>query len=74
MPFFTYRVTAIVWTSGGSGKQWTGDVTIGERADSSFGMTLLRNAVAEQAKQWLRDQEFSPSGQVDLTQWARREE
>ena len=67
--FFIYLVRGIVWTSSGAGKHWEGSVTLGQRADSSLGMGLLRQFAAEQAKSWLRDQGFSPSGQFDLTQW-----
>ena len=70
METFTYTVQATVWSSTGTGKPWSGEATIGVRADSDAGLRILREAVRVQAEPWLRQtHHMVPSGQLDLTTW-----
>lgn len=67
---FIYSVQATVWDSEGSGRVWSGDVLIDERADSDVGYGKLVAATRGLAEPWLRRQHGkTPSGKLDMTKW-----
>lgn len=67
--YFTYAVSAVVETFGGSTRSWHGEATIGIRADSSQGYNALRAAVRVQAEAAMRVKGLAPSGRLDLKTW-----
>lgn len=70
MTQFTYTVNATVWSSGGTGKPWQGEVTLPMRADSHAGLEALQESVRIQAGVWLRHKHnLVPSGRIDLREW-----
>jgi hypothetical protein len=70
---FTYVITrARVWANG-TGKWWSGEATIGIRADSSQGLNALRAAVRAQAEDWMRRQGQPPSGELELVEWGPKD-
>ncbi len=69
MAMFGYVVKANVWTSGGYGRVWQGQVTISQRADSDQGCAELKGAVGQRAQAWLRQQGETPSGKIELKEW-----
>ncbi len=66
---YTYTVIARLSSFDGGSKQWSGEATIGIRADSSQGYNALRADVRRQAEAAMRRHGCVPIGELVLVRW-----
>ena len=70
---FAYIVRARIGLSTGTGVPWEGEIVIGQRADSSYGLELLKDEVIRLTTPLLHAGGVTPSGRLELVDWGPKQ-